>query len=85
MSRVQLRVQESLRERLEEQAARSGVTLTEYVIGAITERLRRDQEAANRIELAASDRNWFFDVLDDRSPLPDRWERAATASAKIDG
>jgi uncharacterized protein (DUF1778 family) len=84
MSRVQLRVQDSLREQVEEQAARTGLTLTEYVIGAISERLKRDQEAANRIELAAKDRNWFFDVLDDRSALPDRWERAATAAANID-
>jgi uncharacterized protein (DUF1778 family) len=85
MSRVQLRVQDTLRDQIEEQATKSGLTLSEYVIGAISERLRRDQAAASRVELAAKDRNWFFELLDDRSPLPDPWDRAAAVAADIEG
>lgn len=85
MSRVQLRVQDSLRERIEDQAANLGLTLSEYVVGAIAQRLQRDADAASRIELAASERDWFFQVLDDRSALPERWTRAAKLAGTIDG
>ena len=81
MSRIQLRVQDTLREQIEEQADRLGISLTDYVVSAISERLQRDINAATQIELLAKDREWFFSVLDDRSELPKRWDRAA-ANAK---
>ena len=84
MSRVQLRVQDALREQIEEQASRQGLTLSEYVVGAITQRLRRDAEAAALIELAAESRGWFFEVLDDRSALPAEWATAAKTARQID-
>lgn len=84
MARLQLRVQDGLRERIEEQATRQGLTLTEYVLTAIVAQLQRDQQAADRIELAAADRAWFFALLDDQEPLPDAWEQAALLAADID-
>ncbi|MBT3223835.1 MAG: DUF1778 domain-containing protein [Proteobacteria bacterium] len=85
MPRVQLRVQDNLREQIEEQAARLGLTLSEYVIGAIADRLQRDAEAASKIKLVAESRDWFFDVLEQNSALPDSWNRAAKNAADIDG
>lgn len=84
MSRVQLRVQEALRERIEEQASRLGLTLTEYVIGAIADRLDRDAQAATRLEWAADQRELFFELLDDRSELPQPWQQAALLAADIE-
>lgn len=85
VSRIQLRVQESLREQIEEQAAHIGLTLSEYVLGAITDRLQRDREASSRVELSSRSRDWFFEVLDNTEALPEDWAKAAKTAAQIDG
>lgn len=85
MARLQVRLQDTLRERIEDQAGRLGVTVTEYVVTALLDRLQRDDAQANHILLAADARAWFFDVLEDRDPLPDTWEAAALLAADIEG
>lgn len=85
MSRIQLRVQDSLRAQLEEQASHIGLTLSEYVLGAITDRLQRDREASSRLELSSQSRDWFFELLDNTDALPEGWSKAAKAAAQIDG
>ena len=85
MSRLQIRIQDTLRKGMEEQAAKLGLSISEYVIGAIVERLRRDTAAASRIVLSNKDRELFFKLLDDTSPLPDSWNRAKELAGDVEG
>jgi len=85
MTRLQLRVQDEFRTRIEEQANRQGLTLTDYVVAAVAEKLARDAETANTIRLSEESRAWFFDVLSDTSPLPEAWAEARNLAKDIDG
>jgi uncharacterized protein (DUF1778 family) len=84
MPRLQLRVQEEFRRRIEEQASHQGLTLTDYVVAAVAEKLARDAEKANTIRLSEESRAWFFDVLSDTSPLPEAWVEARALAHDIE-
>ncbi|NCG19481.1 MAG: DUF1778 domain-containing protein [Rhodobacterales bacterium] len=85
MTRLQLRIRDEFRNRIEDQATRTGVTLSDYVVAAVAEKLERDAEAANRIQLSEESRAWFFEVLEDTSPLPDAWAEAKNLAEEIEG
>lgn len=85
MTRLQLRIKDEFRSRIEDQASRQGVTLTDYVVAALVEKLARDAESANRIRLSEESRAWFFEVLDDTSPLPAEWLDAQQMAKDIEG
>ncbi len=85
MTRLQLRIREEFRNRIEDQATRTGVTLSAYVVAAVAEKLERDAETANRIQLSEESRGWFFEVLEDTRPLPDAWAEAKKLVEEIKG
>ena len=85
MSRLQLRIKEDFRSRIEDQADRQGVSLTDYVVAALVEKLARDAESANRIALSQASRAWFFTVLEDTTPLPEDWVEAQRLAESIEG
>ena len=85
MTRLQLRIREEFRNRIEDQATRTGVTLSDYVVAAVAEKLERDAETANRIQLSEESRAWFFEVLEDTSPLPEAWAEAKKLAEEIKG
>ena len=84
MSRLQIRVEPNLRERITAHATNQGLNLSEYVVAAISEKLDRDVDRANQIGLSQESRDWFFNVLDDTSPLPEAWNVARESAKAIE-
>jgi uncharacterized protein (DUF1778 family) len=84
-ARLQLRIHETLRNRIETEAGRKGLSLTDYAVAAIAEKLDRDEETATRITIAREHQAAFFQMLDDRSPLSDEWDEARKLAADIAG
>ncbi len=84
-ARIQLRLQESLKRRIEAVALAKGLSLTDYALGVLAEKVNEDFERQTTVHLARSDRETFFRVLDDERPLGDAWERSAHQASQIDG
>ncbi len=84
-ARIQLRLQESLKKRIEAVARAKGLSVTDYALGVLAEKVNEDFERQTTIHLARSDREAFFSVLDDEQPLGDAWERSTHQASQIDG
>ena len=83
-ARLQLRLQESLKQRIESVARAKGLTATDYALAVLAEKANEDFERQTSIVIGPEDREAFFALLDDERPLGAAWRRAADQAKKLD-
>lgn len=75
-ARIQFRVRKELKDRIESVAATRGLSITEYVLAVVSEKVDEDLASQSEVFLSQKDRKAFFEMLEERKALPEAWERA---------
>ena len=60
-----------------------GLSITEYVLAVVSEKVDEDLESQSEVFLSQKDRKAFFEMLEEREALPEAWKRAKKSAEEM--